>query len=171
MDSIEKQFDKGVDAINTMVYQNQLQGLIAFGKKLVSVTLPSQKEYGNLTGNTVTSYAFGIYYDGRLVYFGTNKMKDPVSSKLKKGEGFTGFSYDGDYRTFIATVDTDGGYGKDTSLRFLQGYKPNTRSFAFVVTTGTEYSAYLENVRKVNVLSDSMETVGTEFFNSFKPIR
>ena len=34
MDSIEKQFDKGVDAINTMVYQNQLQGLIALVENL-----------------------------------------------------------------------------------------------------------------------------------------
>jgi hypothetical protein len=63
----------------------------------------------------------------------------------------------------------DGAYGEDTSYQFLREYRPNTRSFAMVITTGTEYSNYLENVRHLNVLSDSIDNIPDEFAKSFKP--
>lgn len=171
MGDIEKQFNDGIDAIYNLVNKNQLNGLIALGRKLVSVILPKEKEYKNMTGNTVTSYAFGIYQNGKIIYFGTNNLPNPVTNKLKKGELFSGINYDGDYTDFRATIDTDGKYGKDTSYQFLREYRPNTRNFAMVVTTGTEYSSYLENVRHLNVLSDSIDNIPDEFAKSFKPIQ
>lgn len=171
MSDIEKDFDAGITSINNILYNNQLNGFISLGIKLVSDILPKQKEYKNLTGNTITSYAFGIYYNARLVYFGTNNLKEPVTQKLRKGELFSGINYDGDYTDYRGTIETDGKYGEDTSYQFLKEYAPKTRTFAMVVTTGTEYSSYLENVRHLNVLSDSMETIPSIFLNSFKQIQ
>lgn len=171
MGDIEKQFNDGIGAIYNLVNKNQLNGLIALGRKLVSVILPKEKEYKNMTGNTITSYAFGIYQNGKMIHFGTNNLPNPVTNKLKKGELFSGINYDGDYTDFRATIDTDGKYGEDTSYQFLREYRPNTRSFAMVITTGTEYSSYLENVRHLNVLSDSIDNIPDEFAKSFKPIQ
>lgn len=171
MGDIEKQFNDGITGIYNLVNKNQLNGLIAMGRKLVNVILPKEKEYKNMTGNTVTSYAFGIYHNGKMIYFGTNNLPNPVTEKLKKGELFSGVNYDGDYTDFRATIDTDGKYGEDTSYQFLKEYRPNTMNFAMVVTTGTEYSGYLENVRHLNVLSDSMDNLPEEFSNSFKSIQ
>ena len=171
MGDIEKQFSDGIDHINNILNKSQLEGLIELGRRLVSDVLPSQARYDNLTGNTVTSYAFGIYNNGRMIYFGTNNLKSPIRNKLRIGENFTGVSYDGVFKDFTANIDTDGGYGKDTSYQFLKDYRPNTREFAMVITTGTEYSQYLENKRHINVLTNSKAVLPDEFSKSFKPIQ
>ena len=78
MGDIEKQFNDGIDAIYNLVNKNQLNGLIALGRKLVSDILPKEKEYKNMTGNTVTSYAFGIYQNGKMIYL----MKNTIRAEL-----------------------------------------------------------------------------------------
>ena len=136
-----------------------------------------QAEYRNLTGNTVTSLAFGLYVDGVLSDVVTLDKESPMRTKLTKGDILRNFvDYDGNLRKyFSANVATDGGYGYDTSLTFLKSYRiPKKYKYALVVTTGTEYSEYLQNVLNLNVLSDTAikaETNGYKMFiNSFKPI-
>ena len=136
-----------------------------------------QAEYRNLTGNTVTSLAFGLYVDSVLSDVVTLDKESPLRTKLTKGDVLTNFvDYDGRLRKrFYADADTDGGYGYDTSLTFLKGYRiPKKWKYAIVVTTGTEYSEYLQNVLNLNVLQDTeikAETSGYKMFiNSFKPI-
>ena len=167
---IEKQFETGMQHAINVMYNQQLNSIISYCRNLVNVVLPAQKGYDNQTGNTVTSYAFGVYYNGKFVYFGTNGMKEPVRNKLKKGETWTGINYDGLETTITGIIDTDGGYGEDTSYQFLRSYSPKGNSFSVVITTGTEYSSYLENRVHINVLTDSIDTVSSEFINSFKPI-
>lgn len=170
MIDIEKQFDIGIQTAYNLMYNQQLNSIVSYCRNLVNVVLPAQKGYNNQTGNTVTSYSFGVYYNGKFVYFGTNGMKDPVRAKLKKGETWSGTNYDGYNVRITGGIDTDGGYGEDTSYHFLRSYTPRGNSFSVVVTTGTEYSTYLENKKHLNVLTDSIDKVSSDFIGSFKPI-
>lgn len=169
---ISKQFEKCVENAMAYIPQVILPQLVEFGIHMVNNVIPGQAEFRNLTGNTLTSYAFGVYHEGKLYVMGFNKDAKPaLRNKLVKGETVRDFTdYDGRHRTYFrADVDTNGELGRDTSAQFLQSYKPEFK-YSIVFTTGTEYSAYLENVRDLNVLTEAFETSKTEFLQSFKPI-
>ena len=136
-----------------------------------------QAGYRNLTGNTVTSLAFGLYVDGVLSDVITLDKKAPWRNKLTKGDILRNFvDYDGNFRAYFkAVVATDSGYGYDTSLTFLKSYRiPKKYKYALVVTTGTEYSTYLENELNLNVLKGTelkAKSNGYKMFvSSFKKI-
>ena len=169
-------FIDGKKILDNLTRERFLLALYQLGYVLIR-DAEFQAEYRNLTGNTVTSLAFGLYVDGALSDVVTLDKESPLRAKLTKGDVLTNFvDYDGRLRKrFYADADTDGGYGYDTSLTFLKSYRiPKKYKYALVVTTGTEYSKYLENVLKLNVLSDTAikaETDGYKMFiNSFKPI-
>lgn len=170
--NISEQYRKCVENALMRVPEVVLPQMVQFGIMMVDTIIPSQQEFRNLTGNTITSYAFGIYLEGKLQVMGFNKDSKPaLRNKLVKGEVVRDFvDYDGYLRAFFrADVDTDGGLGKDSSAQFLMGYTPPYK-YAIIFTTGTEYSAYLENVRNLNVLTEGFETSKTDFLKSFKPI-
>ena len=129
------------------------------------------KEYRNLTGNTVTSYTCGLFVNGSLRYVSRSGdgMPSPVRMKLGKGEKhFFDPDYDGARRFATGTVETDGGYGSDSAMSFLQGYKTRRKGFAIVMTTGTEYSTYLEEEHDLNVLTDTFQRAREVLFNQVK---
>ncbi len=155
------------------MYYHIVPELTRFGIHMVNDVLPNQSEHRNLTGNTITSLAFGVYYRGNLEVMGfNNHYPPPIRNKLIKGEEVFDFEdYDGNIRKYFrAKIQTDAGYGTNTSMEFLKGYQ-STRQFAIVFTTGTEYSEYLEKTRKLNVLSNGYDYSMTAFIKSFKPIR
>ena len=169
-------FIDGKKILDNLTRERFLLALYQLGYMLIR-DAEFQAEYRNLTGNTVTSLAFGLYVDGALSDVVTLDKEAPLRTKLTKGDVLTNFvDYDGRLRKrFYADADTDGGYGYDTSLTFLKGYRiPKKWKYAIVVTTGTEYSEYLQNVLNLNVLQDTeikAETSGYKMFiNSFKPI-
>lgn len=171
--SIQDQFkviqDNANKAVDTYV-ENQL---VAFGIRMVNEVFPSQQEFRNLTGNTHTSYAFGIYINGTMRVMGFNKdAKAPLRNKLVKGEVVYDFvDYDGSQRSYFrADIDTDSSFGQTSSGQFLQGYRSTAR-YSLIFTTGTEYSSYLENVLDLNVLSDGVDYVASNLLKSFKPIQ
>lgn len=169
---IAAQFEESYVNVKRIVMIHMVAELVRFGDYLVDYILPEQAEYKNLTGNTVNSYAYGVYVDGVLHTVGMfSNGSSPIRIKLSKGEVVRNFEdYDGEVREYFkADVDTDRGWGDEGSFRFLAQYKPKGR-FSFVATTGTEYSAYLENVLDLNVLTDSFETARNEILKSFKPI-
>jgi len=170
---ISKQFEGIQNEIYKNMYHCIVPQMIEFGIRMVNHELPNQSEYSNLTGNTITSYAFGVYYMGSLDIMGFNKhWPPPIKNKLIKGEELFDFEdYDGRIRKYYrAKIPTDGGFGQNTSKDFLQTYK-STREYEIVFTTGTEYSSYLENTLKLNVLSDGYDYSITAFLKSFKPIK
>ena len=170
---IAKQFEEIQNSIYKNLYYEIVPQMIDFGIRMVSNILPNQSEYRNLTGNTITSLAFGVYYMGNLEIMGfNNHYPPPIRNKLIKGEELFNFEdYDGNIRKYYrAKIQTDAGYGTNTSMEFLQSYKP-IGQFAIVFTTGTEYSEYLEKTRKLNVLSDGYDYSITAFLSSFKPIK
>lgn len=169
-------FIDGKKVIDNLMRQRIITALYQLGYMLIR-DAEFQAGYRNLTGNTVTSLAFGLYVDGVLSDVVTLDKESPMRTKLTKGDVLTNFvDYDGRLRKrFYAEADTDGGYGYDTSLTFLKGYRiPKKWKYAIVVTTGTEYSEYLQSVLNLNVLQDTeikAETSGYKMFiNSFKPI-
>jgi len=50
-------------------------------------------------------------------------------------------------------VDVNNEYGPDTSLRFLRVYMAPAKGIALVMTTGTEYSEFLEEMFNLDVLT------------------
>ncbi|PXV62376.1 hypothetical protein CLV62_12065 [Dysgonomonas alginatilytica] len=173
MNSIEKQFNQCIDTILKDEYYYVVPQMVEFGVRMVNDILPKQTKFRNLTGNTITSFAFGVYYMGKLEVLGFNsKYPDPIRNKLIEGETVYKFlDYDGRIRKwFTADVNTDAGYGQNTSAEFLKSYVC-TQKYGIVFTTGTEYSEYLQKVRRLNVLVDGYETARHDFVKSFKPIK
>ena len=139
-----------------LVWPNLYEALVSLAHELIQ-SAEFEKEYMNLTGNTLTSYAVGIYKDGALIEIIQNSnLKPPVRVKLTRGEAVIGFTdYDGNFRKkFVGKVETDRGWGDDTSIKFLTSYDPPFRSSktGIVMCTGTEYSEFLE-WGSVNVLT------------------
>lgn len=168
---ISEQFDLCVENADRIVAELILNRMEKFGDDLIDNILPNQAEYRNLTGNTLTSYGYGLYYNGTVHLISLYRGEPAIRVKLSKGEILRDFEdYDGAIRNYFkADVDTDRNYGSETSYNFLANYKSNAK-FSIIVTTGTEQSAYLENVLNLNVLSDGFEFSVSEFMKSFKPI-
>ena len=168
-----KAFDEGMQKMQRLVYERFIKMLEGFCKSLFQ-SADVSKEYHSLTGNTFTSYACGIYRDGALfeVLYSAEYKRNPIRVKLTKGEIFSGTSYDGaDVKFFKATENTDGGYGKDTSMRFLRQYKPKIKKgFEVVMCTGTEYSSFLEKSKNLNVLTDTWLSSKALFFQNLRVV-
>ena len=141
----------------------------------------TSKEYHNLTGNTLTSYMVGIYENGKLrrivSIYQADSLKRPTSRKLSRGNG-KGVIRVEDYDSGriipvkkYKLVETDEGYGYDTSKSFLASYRPeNSKGFSLVMCTGTEYSEYLESSKKLNTLTETFRISAKAILSNLKPI-
>ena len=139
-----------------LVWPNLYEALVSLAHELIQ-SAEFVKGYKNLTGNTLTSYAVGIYKDGALIEIIQNSnLRPPVRVKLTRGEVWEDFrDYDGNFRKwFVGIVETDSGWGDETSINFLTSYDPPFRGSktGIVMCTGTEYSEFLE-MRGANVLT------------------
>lgn len=123
-----------------------------------------RKEFGDLTGNTLTSYVAGIYENGILyntiTLLDVAYLEHPVLEKLSNDDGIVQIErYDDGHIVTINTssfVNTDKRFGVETAKDFLVKYTPpNPKGFSLVITTGTEYSEYIEETRKLNVLTET----------------
>lgn len=132
------------------------------------------KEFQGFTGNTQTSYSCGLYVDGRFIYFINQKMWDesPVRKKVPKGQYiYLKRPYEGRPRGVRGRVDVDSLYGEDTSFQFLKNYSDSPKKgFAIVMTTGTEYSVYIERVHGLNVMTDTFQHARKILQKNLKPI-
>ena len=167
--------DRGFKKAKEIIFGHLYNQCIRFCDALVRDAL-SKEGFQSFTGNTITSFACGIYIDGALNYMvasGEN-MQAPVHAKVQKGERvYLENPYEGRARAVIGKVDiVHDMTGMDTSFRILQGFPVSTKGIAIVMTTGTEYSTYLENVYDLNVLSATAEkgNVKNLLYNSFKPL-
>lgn len=130
---------------------------------------------GPFTGNTITSYACGLYVDGVLsdIKLVGGKLKNPVHVKIKNGEVlFLDNPYSGKPRRITGMADIVlGDDGMNSSINFLSNhYNPKTRKgFELVMCTGTEYSVYQENVWKANFLTNTYKSAKN--IVKFKPLR
>lgn len=167
--------DKGFKKAKEIIFGHLYNQSIKFCDALVRDAL-KKREFESFTGNTITSFACGIYVDGDLSYMvasGEN-MAAPVHAKVQKGAYvYLSDPYEGMPRGVTGKVDIRyNTSGMDTAFAILQGIGSPPQGISIIMTTGTEYSTYLESVHDLNVLSDTAEkgNVKSLLYNSFKPL-
>ena len=136
--------------------------------------VPKHREFLGFTGNTQTSYACGLYIDGVLTGIVTqqNWSAAPIRKKVRYGQWVhLRNPYEGKARSVYGHIDTTGDFGQDTSFRFLRGYTAKKNHIQIVMTTGTEYSEYLETARNLDVLTGTFEAAKTILAQGFKPMQ
>lgn len=144
------------------IIQNATQGRIFLGH--------------NMTGNTVNSYAVGVYKRGELVFIMTSSggIAKPLRRKLGKGQRFYAGSqrWDGDMQehTFTAQVGTNGTMEAERSIAFLQSYKPSPNGWSLIVCNGVEYATFQESMMDIDVLTASFDYAKMFVPTMFKPI-
>ena len=133
----------------------------------------SKREFIGFTGNTQTSYMCGIYIDGVLegVVSQDNWSKSPIRRKVRRGEWVRlKRPYEGGPRAVHGEVSVGEDYGEETSIAFLQSYRAKKNHLQIIMTTGTEYSEYLERIKNLDVLTGTYESAKNILLNGFKPI-
>lgn len=148
--------------------------LIPAAKDLVKSAVQGRIFAGhNMTGNTINSYAAGVYVQGQLVFIETSSgsIPRPLRRKLGKGQRFYAGSqrWDGETQefTFTAQVGSNGTTEAERSIAFLQSHKPSPKGWALVVCNGVEYASFQENTMDIDTLTrsfyDSQMTIQTKF--------
>lgn len=167
-----KGFKECRDKFNEIVVKHIENELIHVCDMLVSDAKKS-RGFMSFTGNTATSYSCGLYIKGELVYVAEagDGMRKPIRRKVRKNElARLKKPYEGGERLVRGRVEVDGMYGQDSSMVFLSRYKAPQKGFCIVMTTGTEYSEYIEQVFNANVLTDTFNRSRKILFDNIKPI-
>lgn len=167
--------NNGFKKAKQIIYGHLFAQCVKLCNELVNDAV-NKREFQSFTGNTITSFACGIYEDGKLKHLvasGEN-MQAPVHAKVQKGElVYLTNPYEGVPRGTIGKVDIVYNMsGMETSYRILEGIPVQNKGLSIVMTTGTEYSTYLESAYHLNVLSDTAKDSNVKrlFYSSFKPL-
>lgn len=167
-------FDAGMDRAKTIINNHLTDFFMNVCEEAVNYAMAHHSGFKNFTGNTHTGYACGVYVEGKLVgvVCSADKAKPPVRVKLTAGEtAFLDPDYDGNSRQFTGKVETDRGYGQPYAVKFLNSHKPKSnKGVAFAMTTGTEYSEFLEIVYHADVLTGTFMEIPKILFNNLKPL-
>ena len=173
MDYNRKALDEGMKKARKLIYGH----LYSIMRQNVATLLHKaalNREFQGFTGNTQTSYTGGIYVDGRLVEIirESDYTQAPIMKKVQKGRSvYLKKPYEGSPRWMRAKVRVTNEYGQDAAIGFLQSYKgAPKKGIGIVITTGTEYSAYLETVRGLDVLTKTWEQTAEIILASMRPI-
>lgn len=167
--------DNGFKKAKKIIFDHLHKQLIKLCDALV-IDAVQKREFQSFTGNTITSFACGIYTDGTLDYMVASgeKMKAPVHAKVENGQTvFLKNPYEGVSRSTTGKVDIVYKMsGMDTSFNILKGFRPSGKGLAVIMTTGTEYSTYLESMYHLNVLSNTATDANVKrlVYSSFKPL-
>lgn len=165
---LENGFAKGLRMIEDTIYNSLLD---AAERLLIRVS--TNRQFVGFTGNTQTSYMAGIYQYGNLVAVVNQKnWREPVRRmKVRKGKVvYLANPYEGNPRAVRGMVDIGENHGIQTSIKFLEGYKAPRKGFALVITTGTEYSEYIEQAMHLDVLTNTYMNAAEIINRSWKKI-
>lgn len=174
----EKVFADAMMKIKESLNKKMLDALTNIAADLI-LDAEFEKEFNNLTGNTLTSYAAGVYVDRKLrrwvnIFHVDNAIDMPTSKKLSNKDGYQMVvHYDTHELIPVKTstfVDTSDEYGYETSEKFLKSYTPEKDGYAIVMCTGTEYSAILE-FGGLNVLTDTFMKSPQLFLGNLRKIK
>jgi len=158
--TLENGFAKMRRMIEDTLYNSLFNAAVALLKEVGQRHGLHSQGWQGFTGNTQLSYMCGIYMNGRLagIVNQQNWHKPPIRSKIS-GPTFLKRPYEGEARGLPRphwdVIPTDEDYGVNTSANFLRGYKTPKNSVCLVMTTGTEYSLYIEQVQHLDVLTES----------------
>jgi hypothetical protein len=149
--------------------------LVPYAKQAIAEATQMRISEGhNMTGNTINSYAAGIYVQGELVLIQTSmgSIQPPLRRKLGLGEKFypNQQRWDGEIQEtlFKASVATNGTTEAERCIAFLQEYNAPRQGWTIVVCNGVEYASYQETQLGVDVLTNSYNSMQQPLF--FNPI-
>lgn len=151
----KKAFMAGLKVAKEKIHLVLLRRLAEYGQELLE-SAQFRAQYTSFTGNTLTSLAFGLYENNVLtdIVF-ISGLKPPIRVKVPEGKWvYLSEPYEGTARSIYGSVSIYDDWGDETSIRTLKGLCPKGGN-GIIVTTGTEYSTFLENVQGLNVLSDT----------------
>lgn len=153
------------------------QILVPVAKGLIQAATEGRVSLGhNMTGNTVNSYAAGVYAKGSLLHIETSagSIPNPLRRKLGRGQRFFAGSqrWDGEVQeyTFTAKAGSNGTMEAERSIAFLQSHKPSANGYALVVCNGVEYATYQENEMNIDVLTANFDYARMFAPSMFKPL-
>lgn len=151
--------------------------LVPAAQKLITDATQIRIHAGhNMTGNTINSYAAGVYVRGALTHIVTSSgtIPSPLQRKLGLGQKFHRGRqrWDGEIQkgTFTAKVATNGTTEAERCLAFIRSYKAPANGYAVVVCNGVEYAEYQEFMCNVDVLTQNFNNALSIIQSSFKPL-
>lgn len=174
----EKVFEDAIAKVKIQLESKILDALTNAAGDLI-LDAEFEKEFNNLTGNTLTSFACGIYIHRKLrrwvnIFHVDNAVDTPTTKKLSNKDGYQMVvHYDTQELIPVKTstfVDTSDEYGYETSERFLKSYTPEKDGYTIVMCTGTEYSAILE-FGGLNVLTETFMNSPRIFLSNLRWIK
>lgn len=169
---------KGAQMAKDLIARHVLNKIfVPAAKELIQAATQGRIFAGhNMTGNTINSYAAGVYVNGQLVHIETSagSISKPLRRKLGRGQRFYAGSqrWDGEMQeyTFTAQVSTNGIIEAERSIAFLQSYKPSPKGWALVVCNGVEYATFQENQMEIDVLTANFDYAKMFAPSMFKPM-
>lgn len=168
----------GTQAAKDLIARHVLNKIfVPAAKELIQAATQGRIFAGhNMTGNTINSYAAGVYVYGQLVHIETSggSIPKPLRRKLGKGQRFYAGSqrWDGEMQelTFTAQAGSNGTVEAERSIAFLQSHKPSPKGWVLVVCNGVEYASYQENEMNIDVLTANFDYAKLFMPSMFHPM-
>lgn len=168
MASLAEQFAlMAKDVLGRQTSESIIKKLSAVARDMVSV-YASTKDYHDVTGNLLNSFAVGIYHRGKLVNVVDADdigREPPTRPSLAKGEQYNLQTYysgqpsthvmpDGKTvaRPYRGEYGSGGKNGVDVARRSLLGRHPSG-TYALIAVVAMEYAKYVQNKRNHDVLT------------------
>lgn len=122
------------------------------------------KTWTGFTGNAQTSFAVGVYVDGKVVNIvdGTDyENREAIMKKIRYGQRvFLKHPFEGNSRAVIGKVEVTDEKATETSRRFIRNKRPTSKGYSIIVTIGAEYYAFIDNnlfaMRNTYDITDSL---------------
>lgn len=165
---LENGFAKGLRMIEDVLFNS-----LANAADALLVRAATNRQFIGFTGNTQTSYAVGVYVNGGLSHVSVqhNWSEPPRRMKVRKGKVvFMGDPYEGQPRAVKGQVDIVENHGLTLSLKQLEEYKAPKKGLALMMTTGTEYSVYIEQAMSLDVLTNTFKDAARIIDRNWKKI-
>lgn len=166
--TLENGFAKGLRMIEDVLFNS-----LANAADALLLRVATNRQFIGFTGNTQTSYAVGVYVNGKLEHVSVqrNWNMPPVRAKVRKGKVvFLGNPYEGKPRAVTGAVDIVDDFGLSLSLKQLEEYKAPKKGLALMMTTGTEYSVYIEQAMSLDVLTNTFKDAARIINQNWKKI-
>ena len=166
--TLENGFAKGLRMIEDVLFNS-----LADAADALLLRVATNRQFIGFTGNTQTSYAVGVYVNGKLEHVSVqrNWNQPPFRMKVRKGKVvYMENPYEGQPRAVKGQVDIVENHGLALSLRQLEEYKAPRKGLALMMTTGTEYSVYIEQAMSLDVLTNTFKDAARIINQNWKKI-
>ena len=153
--TLELGFRRGVRLIEAILQKSLMDAADDLLRQVAK-----DKEFTGFTGNTQLSYACGVYVNGELkhVSFQHNWNGPTIRMKVRKGKVvYLEEPFEGNPRPVKGMVDIVVNHGPELSLQQIEQFRAPRRGVFLLMTTGTEYSTFLDEEVGLNVLTKTKE--------------